>query len=78
MKIKKLSECQLNKSYLIFQIDIQDKKIRLHLKNLMIKEKEKIILKRKNYGCKTFIVSVLGINYAIGREVCDGILVYDV
>ena len=76
METKRLSECEQGKSYLIFEVNIENIQIKKHLENLFIKKNERIILKRENYGRKAFIVSVLGINYAVGREICDKILVY--
>ena len=67
MKEIKLTECKLKIEYLISKINIETKKIRKHLESLMIKENEKIFILAKNYKCKSFMVKVLGINYAIEK-----------
>ena len=77
MKTIPISEAQKNKMYVINKVDIENEKVKNHLNNLMIIKNEKIKILHKSYGCKAFIVSVQGINYAIEKAICDKILVYD-
>ena len=77
MKEIKLTECKLRNEYLISKINVEEQKVRKHLKNLSIKENEKIFILAKNYKSKAFMIKVLGINYAIGKNICEKILVYD-
>lgn len=77
MKILSLDKCKLKKQYLIYDIKISDQNIKRHFENLLITKGEKIEICHKNYGCKAFIVKVLGINYAIEKEICKEIFVYD-
>lgn len=78
MKYKKLCECEKDKEYLIYDIQIKDKDILRRLENLFIKTNEKIIVKYKSYGSKAFIIKALGINYAIDKKICESIIVYDI
>jgi len=77
MKTIKLSDCQKSKNYVISNILINDKHLKQHLEHLFFKPNQKIMIKRENYRRKAFIVEVLGINYAIEKEICDEIYVYD-
>lgn len=77
MNIKNLTLCELNKVYLIYDVLIEDERLKNHLRNLFIKKDEKIILLKKSYKNKTFLVKVLGINYAIEKKMCERIVVYD-
>ena len=77
MNIKKLTEGELDKIYLIYDIKIDNLKLKNHLENLFIKNYQKISLKKKSYRSNAFIVKVLGINYALDKEICEKIFIYD-
>ncbi len=77
MKTIKLSDCPKGKVYVISNVFIKDEHLNRRLEDLFFKPNQKIKIKRENYRRKAFIVEVLGINYAIEKEICDEIYVYD-
>ncbi len=77
MKKINITEAKFNKEYLICDILIREEKLKKHLKNLFIKHGEKIKVLKKSYMGKSYIIKVLGINYATEKEVCEKIIVYD-
>ena len=76
MRIKKLTECELNKEYVIYEINIKEKNLLQHLDNLFIKKNQKIKLMFKSYKGNSFIIKSLGINYALDKNICENIIVY--
>lgn len=72
----KLSECEINKSYRICEVKEENKTILAQLKNLGFTNNEKVVLLKSNYRKKSFLVKIMGINYAIDKLICDKILVY--
>lgn len=77
MKYLILSETKFNTNYVIFKIKIEDKNIKLHLNNLGFEEGQKIQILKSNYFRKTFLVKVMGINYAVDKKIIDNIIVYE-
>ena len=77
MNIKKLSDCKLGKSYLIKELKIQNKSLLDHLRELYIKENTKITLLHRSYGNKVFMIKALDVNYALDKNICDKVIVYD-
>lgn len=71
----KLSECKTNKTYLVCDLKEENKEIVLQLKNLGFSVGEKVELIKSNYRKKSFLVKVMGINYAMDKSICDKILV---
>ena len=71
----KLSECKTNKTYLVCDLTEENKEIILQLKNLGFSVGEKVELIKSNYRKKSFLVKVMGINYAMDKSICDKILV---
>ncbi len=71
----KLSECKTNKTYLVCDLKEENKEIILQLKNLGFSVGEKVELIKSNYRKKSFLVKVMGINYAMDKSICDKILV---
>lgn len=76
MRLKNITQCELNREYLICELQIQ-KEIQNHLANLNIKAGEKIKVLFKSYFNMSYMVSVLGIMYAIEKNICEKIIVYD-
>lgn len=75
MNEKRLSQCKLKKNYKICRIEIKDKNLFEQLKNLGIVVGREIEFKTSNYGKKSFMVSVMGINYALDKAICENIWV---
>lgn len=73
--MKKLSELNINEEAVIYKIENQNKAIENQLKSLGFLEGEKIILLNHNYNKKSYLVKVMGINYAIDAKICEGIIV---
>lgn len=77
MRTKCLSECEIDKEYLIAYLNIKNKKLLKHLENLMINQHKKIKIMHKSYRNRNFIIKVMDINYAIDENIIQGIFVYD-
>ena len=77
MNIIKLSDIKINKYYKIEEIKINDIKIKKQIENLGFLKNEKIQLLKHNYGKNSYLIKVMGINYAIDKSVCDEIFVKD-
>ena len=75
MNEKRLSQCKLKNIYKISRIETQDKALLAQLKNLGFVKNREIEIKSSNYGKKSFMVSVMGINYALDKVVCENIWV---
>lgn len=75
MNVVKLSEAVFNKIYFIKEINLKNQELKQQLKNLGFIEKEKIIILNHNYGKKSFLVKVMGVNYAVEKNICDSIVV---
>ena len=73
----KLINVKLNKKYKIKKINLSNADILKLLNNLGIAINESIILLKSNYGKNSFLVNVSGINFAIDKKVCEGIIVYE-
>ena len=73
----KLINVKLNKKYKIKKINLSNADILKLLNNLGIAINESIILLNSNYGKNSFLVNVSGINFAIDKKVCEGIIVYE-
>lgn len=71
----KLSECEKNKDYVISKIMIKEDEIKHRLKCLGFLEKEKIKVLNNNYGNTCYLIKVMGVNYAVDKTICDGIVV---
>ncbi len=72
-----LAGCELEKEYLICEIGSLDKKIKFHLERLQIKPRQKVKILKKSFKGQALIVKVLGINYALDKNICEKIMVYD-
>lgn len=77
MKEILLINAKPNETYKISRLDILDKTLLAQLNHLGFC-KDGLITKRcSNYGKKSFLVSVIGINYAIDKQVSEKVWVYD-
>lgn len=77
MKILNLLDAEYNKDYFIEDIKTDDEKIKLRLNDLGFLKNEKIKLLNNNYGKTTFLVKVMGVNYAVDKNVCEEIYIKD-
>lgn len=75
MKEISLLNVSNKKSYVIKRIEIDDEKLIDQLKNLGFVKGNKILVRQSNYGKKSFLVSVMGINYALDKTICERIFV---
>ena len=69
-----LCKCAKNIDYVIKRIEC-DYKTKHRLKCLGFLEKEKVKLLNYNYGNTCCLVKVMGINYAIDKQICERIVV---
>jgi len=77
MRKMNLTECCLNKNYVIVNFEILDEDVKNHLKNLGFDVNEKIKVLHINFGRSAYLVKVLGIKYAIDKRVACGVIVKD-
>lgn len=71
----RLNNAKKNVIYIIKRLDLENLNYVSLLNNLGIIEKEKIILLKTNYGNKTMLVNVSGINFALDKKLCEGIII---
>ena len=69
-----LCDCEINKEYVISKI-VQNDMIKNRLMCFGFLPKEKIKLLKYNYKNTCCLVKVMGINYAVDKKVCEGIIV---
>ena len=75
MKGCRLTDCVFNKEYQIKEIINLDNGLKKRLIDLGFKENEKIKVLKNNYFNKSYLVKIVGINYAIDKKICENILV---
>lgn len=71
----KLSECELNRYFIITKIILREKEIEHRLKCLGFLEKEKIKILKYNYNKTCYLIKIMGVNYMIDKKICEGIIV---
>lgn len=74
-KLIRLIDCKKNQEYTIKKINIEDKEILKMLSNLGVFENEKIVIYSSNFFKTAFMVSVLGINFALDKSILKEIIV---
>jgi Fe2+ transport system protein FeoA len=74
---KCLVDLKIKESAKIKQINIKDEKIKTQLYNLGFWKGEEIKLLKHNFNKDSFLVKVMGVNYAVDRKICEGIIVSD-
>lgn len=74
-KLKTLFDAEFKKEFIIKKIILEDKKVQEMLSNLGVKENEKIKKICSNYFKNSFMVSVVGINFALDKQILKGIFV---
>lgn len=72
---KSLINLQKNKQAKIEKIEIKDNKVKLQLKNLGFEIGEEIKLLNYNYNKTSYLIKVMGVNYAIDKTICENIFV---
>ena len=72
---KTLLNIEKNIEYKIKKINISNDDVVNLLRNLGIYNNEKVIVLKTNYGNKSMLVNVSGINFALDKKVCEGIIV---
>ena len=72
-----LTECCLNKNYVIVNLKLSDESVKNHLRNLGFVVNEKIKVLHVNFGKSAYLVNVLGVKYAIDKRVACGVIVED-
>ncbi len=77
MKQIPISECKLNKEYVISKILIRDIDLKYKLSKLGFIEKQKVKILKMNFCKVSFLVSVMGVQYGVDRKICDKVMVYD-
>lgn len=77
MKKLTLAECVAQKTYKILKINCPDKRLAQQLDNLGFMEEESVTFLKSNYGKKSFLVKVMGINIALDKHVCEMIDCYE-
>ena len=77
MNIICFGEAEVNKIYKIECLEMKNKNIKTQLEKLGFLKNENIQLLKYNYGKKSYLIKVMGINYAIDKSVCDEIFVKD-
>ena len=71
----KLSGCDKNRVYVISGVNIEDEELKHRLKCFGFFINEKIEILNYNYGRSCYLVKVMGVNYAIDKKLCEGIIV---
>lgn len=74
-KLIRLIDGKKNQEYTIKKINIDDKQILKMLSNLGVFENEKIVVYTSNFFKTAFMVSVLGINFALDKSILKEIIV---
>ena len=72
-----LSDAELNKIYRVKTIDEVDEEFQFQLKNIGLKQNEKIKVLHTNFKRKSFIVKIMGVNFAIDRKICEKVEIED-
>ena len=75
MNEKQLINLKISEVAKIKQVNINDEKIKNQLYNLGFWVGEEIKLLNHNFNKETFLVKVMGINYAVDKKICEGIVV---
>lgn len=78
MEVLKLSEAKIGKTYKVIKVNILGKELLNQLNNIGLSENQKITLLQTNYRKKSFIVKVMGVNFAIDRKICEKVEVQNV
>ena len=73
--IKFNMDVKINTKYKINKFNLENKDVILLLNNLGICENENVMVLKSNYGNNSLLVNVSGINYALDKKVCAGIIV---
>lgn len=70
-----LIDLQKNKQAKIEKIKIKDERVKLQLNNLGFIVGEEIELLNYNYNKTSYLIKVMGVNYAIDKIICENIFV---
>jgi Fe2+ transport system protein FeoA len=70
-----LINAKINAEYIIKDFRVENTDVVLLLNNLGIKRQEKVILRNSNYCKNSYLISVSGINFALDKRICEGIIV---
>lgn len=73
--VSNLCECVFNKNYKIDSVNVDDKKLKIQLKNLGFENGEIVRVLRCNYGRSSFLVEVMDVTYALDKKICQLIFV---
>ncbi len=71
MDNKLLVDAEKNKTYIIKKINIENDKLNLALKNIGFVVGEHITIKAINYGKKSLLVSVMGVNFGLDKKISE-------
>ncbi len=69
-----LTDLKKGGGFKIIKIDIKEKDLNAQLKNLGFEVGENIKLLNWNFGKKSYLVKVMGVNYAIDKMIAERIL----
>lgn len=78
MKNIPLTNCEINRNYEIKEINLKDNQIVSQLKNYGIEVGGRIKVLLYNYGRKTALIESCGVNYMLGKNICDEIEVDEI
>lgn len=71
---KNLINAKKNFNYKIASVNIEDKKLLSQLNNFGIKKNSTVKVLGSNYGKKSYLIQIDGINYAIDKSICDKVV----
>lgn len=66
---------QKNEQAKIEKIELKDGRVKLQLEKLGFLTGEKIKLLNYNYNKTSYLIKVMGVNYAIDKAICENIFV---
>lgn len=75
MELCSVCECQQNKNYKIEKVNIDNKQLKNQLENLGFIKNEKLAVLKSNFGRSSFLIEVMGTQYAIDEKICRQIIV---
>ncbi len=71
---KNLINAKKNFNYKIASVNIEDKKLLSQLNNFGIKKNSTVKVLGSNYGKKSYLIQIDGINYAIDKSICEKVV----
>ncbi len=76
--MKECRVCDLKENDIckILELKFDDYALKKQLENLGFLKHQNLMVVKISFGAKTYLVKVMGINYAIDKKIAEGVFVY--